>query len=491
MKALIVSPEIVPFAKTGGLADVTGALPKALRKIGVEADCVLPLYRSVDRERFPMSPAGPPFQIPLGHREEPGAVLEADAGGGVRAYLMQNDRYFDREFLYATKDGDYVDNCERFTFFCRGLMEWLLRTGRRYDILHCNDWQTALVPVYLKTIYSHGESFSGTASVFTVHNLGYQGLFWNHDLPMTGLSWDLFTPKGLEFFGKLNLLKGGLVFADALSTVSDTYSREIQTPEYGHGLEGVLYERREDLFGILNGVDYNDWDPRTDPWIAANYSREDLSGKAACRTDLLREFGWDGPVPEAVMGVVGRMTVQKGFDLLEAAGDWLAACPLRLVVLGTGERRFEEAMRALGERHPDRISVHLAFDDRLAHKIEAGADLYLMPSRYEPCGLNQIYSMRYGTVPVVRSTGGLADTVVDADRDPSAGTGFTFERYDPEDLKGAVSRALAAYADRDRWNAIVARGMERDFSWESSARRYADLYERALRKRGRAPSGSR
>jgi len=485
MKVLIVSSEIVPFAKTGGLADVTGALPKALRRIGVEADCVLPLYRSVDRDRFPMAPAGPPVHVPLGHREEEGRVLETDAGGGVRAYLVRNERYFDREFLYSTKDGDYVDNCERFSFFCRALLEWLLRTGRRYDILHCNDWQTGLIPAYLKTIYSHGEPLGGAASVFTVHNLGYQGLFWNHDLPMTGLSWDLFTPKGVEFYGKLSLLKAGLVFADVLSTVSDTYSREIQTPEYGHGLDGVLYERREDLFGILNGVDYDDWNPRTDPWIAANYSREDLSGKAACREDLLREFGWEGPVPEPVIGLVGRLTAQKGFDLLEAIGDWLASRPLRFVVLGTGERNYEEAMETLGKRHPDRISVRLGFDNRLAHKIEAGADIYLMPSRYEPCGLNQIYSMQYGTVPVVRNTGGLADTVVDADRDPVRGRGFTFERYDAEELKDAISRALAAYADRPRWNAIVLRGMEQDYSWEASARTYVSLYERALRKRVR------
>lgn len=485
MKVLVVSPEIVPFAKTGGLADVTGALPKALRRVGVEADCILPLYRSVDRDRFPMTPSGPAVHVPLGHREEEGTVLETDAGDGVRAYLVRNARYFDREFLYATKDGDYVDNCERFSFFCRSVLEWLLRSGRRYDILHCNDWQTGLIPVYLKTIYSHGEPFSGAASVFTVHNLGYQGLFWNHDLPMTGLSWDLFTPKGVEFYGQLNLLKAGLVFADVLSTVSDTYSREIQTPEHGHGLDGVLYERREDLFGILNGVDYDDWNPGDDPWIAENYSRKDLSGKAACRVDLLREFGWEGPVPEPVIGLVGRLTAQKGFDLLEAIGDWLADRPLRLVVLGTGERNYEEAMETLGKRHPDRISVRLAFDDRLAHKIEAGADMYLMPSRYEPCGLNQIYSMKYGTVPIVRNTGGLADTVVDADRDPAGGTGFTFERYDTEELKEAVSRALAAYADRARWNAIVLRGMKQDFSWDASARKYASLYERALRKRAR------
>jgi starch synthase len=484
MKVLIASSEIVPFAKTGGLADVTGALPKALRRVGVEADGILPLYRAVPRDRFRMTQAGPPVRIPVGRRVETGIVEETDAGDGATAYLVRNDRYFDREFLYGTRDGDYVDNCERFAFFCRAVTEWLIHSGRRYDIIHCNDWQTALIPAYVKTLYAGAEGVRETATVFTVHNLGYQGIFWNHDLPLTGLPWDLFTPKGLEFYGKLNLLKAGLVFADVLSTVSPTYSREIQTPEYGHGLDGVLAERREDLYGILNGVDYDEWDPSVDRFIAARYSKDDLSGKAACRTDLLAEFGWTGPVAEPVIGMIGRLTVQKGFDLIEQVGEWLAAQPLRLVILGAGERRYEELLAELGRRHPDRISIRLAYDNRLAHKIEAGADIFLMPSRYEPCGLNQIYSLRYGTIPVVRSTGGLDDTVTDADEDPEGGTGFVFRRYEAGALRDALSRALAAYADRPRWEAIRRRGMEKDFSWDASARAYALLYEKAMRKRG-------
>jgi starch synthase len=484
MKVLIASSEIVPFAKTGGLADVTGALPKALRRVGVEADGILPLYRAVDRDRFRMTQAGPPVRIPVGRRVETGIVEETDAGDGATAYLVRNDRYFDREFLYGTRDGDYVDNCERFAFFCRAVMEWLIHSGRRYDIIHCNDWQTALIPAYVKTLYAGAEGVRETATVFTVHNLGYQGIFWNHDLPLTGLPWDLFTPKGLEFYGKLNLLKAGIVFADVLSTVSPTYSREIQTPEYGHGLDGVLAERREDLYGILNGVDYDEWDPSVDRFIAARYSKDDLSGKAACRTDLLAEFGWTGPVAEPVIGMIGRLTVQKGFDLIEQVGEWLAAQPLRLVILGAGERRYEELLAELGRRHPDRISIRLAYDNRLAHKIEAGADIFLMPSRYEPCGLNQIYSLRYGTIPVVRSTGGLDDTVTDADEDPEGGTGFVFRRYEAGALRDALSRALAAYADRPRREAIRRRGMEKDFSWDASARAYALLYEKAMRKRG-------
>ncbi|HWS15531.1 MAG TPA: glycogen synthase GlgA [Candidatus Methylomirabilis sp.] len=482
MKVLVVSSEIVPFAKTGGLADVTGALPKALRKIGVEADCILPRYRCVDRDRFPLVRPGEAIRVPLGHREEEGSIEEADAGGGVRAFLVRNDRYFDREFLYGTREGDYVDNCERFTFFCRAVMEWIVRSGRRYDILHCNDWQTALVPTYVKTLYADREPFRGTGTVFTVHNLGYQGLFWNHDLPMTGLGWELFTPQGLEFYGQVNLMKAGLVYADILSTVSATYSREIQTPEYGYGLEGVLYERREDLYGIVNGIDDEEWHPATDRWIAANYSVDDLSGKAACRRDLLSGFGLP-PGDEPILGLIGRLTAQKGFDLVEQIGEWLAAQPLRVVILGAGERRYEEAMEALGRKYPERIAIRVAYDNAMAHKIEAGADIYLMPSRYEPCGLNQIYSLKYGTVPVVRETGGLADTVVDADANPAEGTGFTFRRYEAEELMGAVSKALAAYADRPRWDAIVRRGMALDFSWEASARTYVDLYGKALRKR--------
>ncbi len=485
MRVLVASSEIVPFAKTGGLADVTGALPKALRKIGVEADCILPLYRGVDRRKYPMTQSGPPVRVPLGHRAEDGVIEETDAGGGARAFFVRCDRYFDREFFYGTRDGDYVDNCERFTFFCRAVMEWIARSGARYDIVHCNDWQTALIPAYVRTLYSGEEAVRGLGTVFTVHNLGYQGLFWNHDLPITGLGWELFTPKGVEFYGKLSLMKAGLVFADVLSTVSATYSREIQTAEYGYGLEGVLYERRDDLYGILNGVDYDDWDPATDGLIAAPYSKENRAGKAACRADLLAEFGWRRDAPEPVVGLIGRLTAQKGFDLIEQIGDWLAGQSLRIVILGTGERKFEEEMAGLARRYPERISVRLAFDNGLAHKIEAGADMYLMPSRYEPCGLNQIYSLKYGTVPVVRNTGGLADTVVDADENPGGGTGFKFTAYDAAELRQAISRALGAFADKPRWEAIVRRGMEQDFSWEASAREYRTLYEKAMRKKGR------
>jgi len=482
MKILQVAAEAVPYAKTGGLADVAGALPKALRGIGVESDLILPFYRDVERSRLSFQGSPEEISVWFGDREESGVVEEVRDAGGGSVFLVRNDKYFDREFLYGTRDGDYGDNCERFAFFCRGVIDWILRSGRRYDVIHCHDWQTALIPVYLKTLYADVEPLASVASVFTVHNLGYQGLFYDHDLPITGLGWDLFTHKGLEFYGRVNLMKGGLVFGDILSTVSETYSREIQKEEFGYGLEGVLYERRGELFGIVNGADYDEWNPATDRWIKTNYSAYDLSGKADCRKDLLAEFGFpDGD--DFIVGIIGRFTSQKGFDLIERAGDWLAGQPLRLIIIGSGERRYEESITELGRRYPERVAVRVTYDTALAHKIEAGMDACLMPSRYEPCGLNQIYSLKYGTVPIVRNTGGLADTVVDADMYPGNGNGFIFNEYSPEALKGAVSRALAAFTDRPRWKTIIRRGMEEDFSWDSSARRYVDLYEKAVQKK--------
>lgn len=487
MRVLIAASEAVPYAKTGGLADVVGALPRALRRLGIEADIVIPLHRSVDDPlRFPLMEENVSLKVPMGAGEEWGTMEQlAGTGDGPRVFLLRQPRYFGREFLYGTREGDYLDNCERFSFFCRAVMEWVRKLPERYDVIHGNDWQTGLIPAYMKTLYADDPAIASAASVFTVHNLGYQGLFWNHDLPMTGLSWDLFTPKGVEFFGQLNLLKAGLVFTDALTTVSETYSREIQTPEFGYGLEGVLYERRVDLYGIVNGVDYEDWDPSTDPHIAANYSAADLSGKRRCREDLLAEFGWPADVKEPLLGMVGRLAAQKGFDLYEQAAEWLVDRGVRVVVLGSGERRFEEALGGLAARFPDRIAVRIAHDNALAHKVEAGADLFLMPSRYEPCGLNQIYSLRYGTVPVVRRTGGLADTVVDADDSPEGGTGFAFRGYDATDLQHALHRALVAFDDRPRWDAIVARGMAADFSWDASAKRYADVYAKVLARKAR------
>ncbi|RMG59935.1 MAG: glycogen synthase GlgA [Deltaproteobacteria bacterium] len=483
MKVLIVSSEIVPYAKTGGLADVTGTLPKVLKGVGVEADCIMPKYSLIDDGKFGIKPAGVKVKVPLGHREEEGEIYETEGEWGGKVYFVKNDRYYDREYLYATKDGDYVDNAERFIFFARAVLEFLLKTESKYDIIHCNDWQTGLIPVYIKTLYSGHPLFSETATVFTVHNLGYQGLFWSHDMPLTGLGWEMFTPKALEFYGKINFLKGGLVFSDVITTVSEKYAQEIQTEEFGFGLEGVLFERREDLYGILNGVDYEVWNPEIDPHLVKNYSLSDLEGKKECKKDLLSRYDLPQDEDTPVIGVVSRLVAQKGFDLLHEIGEKLAALDVRFVVLGTGERKYEEFFLEMERKYPEKFRARITYDEVLAHKIEGGADMFLMPSRYEPCGLNQIYSLRYGTIPIVRNTGGLADTVVDVDSDRDRGTGFTFDRYDPGELFDAIVRAISWYHKKDEWEKIVKRAMSQDFSWDRSARKYREVYEKALSKK--------
>jgi starch synthase len=484
MKVLIVSSESVPFAKTGGLADVTGTLPKVLEKKGVKVSCILPKYKTVTEGNYRLDPTGAKVKVPIGNREEEGNILFTRLNEGGDYYFVENDRYFNRDYLYATKDGDYVDNAERFIFFSRAVLEFLVNTESRYDIIHSNDWQAGLIPVYLKTIYSGHDVFSATASVFTIHNLGYQGLFWSHDIPLTGLGWEMFTPGTLEFYGKINFLKGGIVFSDVLNTVSETYAKEIQTKEFGFGLEGVLYEERESLYGILNGVDYEIWSPEADKNIRANYSSNDLSGKIECKKDLLSEYGFTPDIETPVIGIISRLVAQKGFDILQETGSELAGLDVKFVVLGTGERKYEEFFLEMASRYPSKFGVKIAYDDVVAHKIEAGADMFLMPSRYEPCGLNQIYSLKYGTVPVVRNTGGLADTVIDLDDDPERGTGFKFSHYRSSDLFDTIVRALSWYHKEEEWKKMVVRGMAQDFSWKVSASKYIGLYKAALEKRG-------
>lgn len=484
MRVLIVSSEIIPFAKTGGLADVTGTLPKVMRRLGVEADCILPKYRSVAEGAHRIDPLGTKVRVQMGNREEEGDIHVTRLDNGVRCYFVDNGRYFNRDFLYATKEGDYVDNAERFIFFSRAVLEFLIKTESRYDIIHANDWQAGLVPVYLKTIYGGHDVFENTASVFTIHNLGYQGLFWSHDMPLTGLGWEMFTPGALEFYGKINFLKGGLVFSDVLNTVSDTYAKEIQTKEFGFGLEGVLFEQRANLYGILNGVDYDIWNPEVDGNIRKNYSASDLSGKTQCKEDLLREYGLATDMESPVIGIISRLVAQKGFDILYEIGRKLADLDVRFAILGTGERKYEKFFLEMAARYPSKFGVKITYDDVIAHKIEAGADMFLMPSRYEPCGLNQIYSLRYGTVPVVRNTGGLADTVVDVDKHPENGTGFKFYQYDSQELFETIVRALSWYHKKKDWQKMMVRCMNQDFSWEVSAAKYLELYKTALESRG-------
>ena len=489
LRVLFMASEVEPFAKTGGLADVAGALPAALAALGHDVRILMPRYRGVDAFAGEVRTVVPRLTVTLGDRAVEGVLFEGRTPSDVPVYFLGQDHYYDREGLYGTADGDYWDNCERFIFFCRGGLEALLSLGEpdrapwRPHVVHCHDWQTGLVPVYLRTLYRDHPSLGRIATLFTIHNLAYQGVFWHYDMPMTGLGWDLFTPAGLEFYGKLNFLKGGLVFSDLLNTVSRTYAREIRTPAFGSGLEGVLEERSHDLHGVVNGIDYEVWNPAKDPAIAQPYSADDPGGKAACRAALRDELGLE-TAPGPVVGIVTRLVEQKGMDLVLQALPGILAEGCQLVLLGSGEANLEAAFVESARQHPGRVAVRIGYEAELAHRIYAGADCFLMPSRYEPCGLGQLIALRYGTVPVVRRTGGLTDTVTEFEPARRAGTGFTLDAFAVDALLDAVRRAASAYRQPALWKALVRNAMAEDFSWEASAREYVTLYGKALKAKG-------
>ncbi len=462
---LMVASEATPFVKTGGLADVIGALPFALKHLGLEVAVVVPGYRAI---RFPgaVREVWRGVRIPLG----PGYTCDfyEAVERGVPFYFVDCPELYDREGIYGASGSDYPDNHLRFAVFSMAALE-VARHLFRPDILHCHDWQAALTPVYLREYFQGDPTFVNIRTLFTIHNLGYQGLFTAAVLPEIGLGPKFFTPETLEFYGKVNLLKGGIVFSDRVSTVSKGYAREIQTPEYGFGLEGLLRARAGRLAGIVNGVDYTEWSPETDPYIAAKYSADDLAGKAECKQALLAEFGLPADTDRPVIGIVSRFVDQKGFDLIAGIAPVLLDLNVCLTVLGSGEERYESLFRGLASDRPDKIGVRIGYDNPLAHRIEAGADMFLMPSRYEPCGLNQIYSLRYGTIPIVRATGGLDDTIDES-------TGFKFKDYSGFALLEAIRQARMAYSDSQAWVARMRRAMSKDYSWSSSAVEYADLY---------------
>ncbi len=474
MNVIYVSPEAVPFSKTGGLADVAGALPNALKAHGCAVCMFLPLHRQTAAGGFKLTDTGITVVVPIGKKEVKGRVLKS-VETGIDAYFIRCDEYFDRAHLYTTPEGDYPDNLERFAFFSRGVLEAVKALGIRPGIIHANDWQTGLIPAYLKDVYGQDTFFSRATAVFTVHNMAYQGLFPASLYETTGLSKGLFTLRGLEFWGKISLIKAGIVYSDAITTVSRQYALEIQTPLYGCGLEGVLKERKGDLHGILNGADYNEWNPATDKLIPANYSQEDMKGKAACKKELVKRFGLKLKAVAPVIGMVSRFTHQKGFDLVALSAPELMKLDIGVVILGTGDRKYQLIAEEMAAAHQGRLCVKAAFDNALAHLIEAGSDLFLMPSLYEPCGLNQIYSLKYGTIPVVRATGGLEDTVKAY---PLAGaTGFKFKEYSAHALVGKVKEAIAVFKDKKAWRALQEAAMKEDFSWQGSALRYLELYE--------------
>jgi len=481
MKILFASPEAVPYAKTGGLADVSGALPIALAQMGHEVDLLLPKYRGVDEKRFPAVQTGMVLKVPISQKVINAEVYVLEPAPRLRVLFLRQDSYYDRDQLYGTPSGDFEDNAERFIFFSRAVVEAALELNP--DIIHANDWQTGLIPVYLKTLYRWSPALARAATIFTIHNIGYQGLFWHYDMHLTNLGWDLFTTQALEYYGRLNLLKGGIVFADSVTTVSRKYMEEIQTPEYGAGLDGVLRDRKPDLHGILNGVDDREWSPGNDRFIKEKFDPSDLGGKRACKADLQQEFYLKADPDIPLLGVISRLTDQKGFDILAPIMEPLLNLGVQFVLLGTGEEKYHLLFQKIGQKYPQKARIRIAFDNTLAHKIEAGADMFLMPSLYEPCGLNQIYSLKYGTVPIVRATGGLDDTIQDFNPLTEEGTGFKFKEYNSSSLLEAIKRALQVYQNRTVWEKLMARGMAEDFSWEQAAREYVRVYEKTLAKK--------
>lgn len=490
MNILLATTEAVPFAKTGGLGDVAGALPNELARLGCNVTVVMPAFRHIYGAGRAIEGVEATFDVPVGGKVIRGRVLKSTLPGDlVTVYFIDQPTYFDREHLYGEGGKDYPDNCERFVFFSRAVLELIRVLKLQVDVVHVNDWQTGLIPAYLATEYRESPEHENLASVLTIHNMAYQGRFWHWDMLLTGLDWSHFNWRELEYYGDINLLKAGIVFADAINTVSPRYASEIQTPEQGYGLEGVLQSRASVLRGIINGIDEGEWNPETDPHIARNYSVDTWRvGKESCKASLQKELHL-APIPNApLVGMVGRLASQKGWDLILALMErWIEHADIQWAILGSGDHSYHDKLQKLAARYPGKIGLRLEFSNALAHRIEAGSDLFLMPSHYEPCGLNQLYSLRYGTVPVVHETGGLADTIVnltDATRNTRTATGFSFSKYHVDSLADSLHYALECYRhDPGTWTQLVETGMNRDWSWKRSAREYVNLYEDAVRRK--------
>jgi starch synthase len=477
LRVLFVASEAVPFAKTGGLADVVGALPNALKSLGADVRVLMPYYGMVKQGKIPMATVAENLEGQLG-----GTSLAFDVktpgGGDYPFYFVERDEFFERSQLYGTPKGDYFDNLERFSFFCSTVLPVCQNLGFQPDVIHCHDWQSCLVPVYLHHRWQGAEIINQAKVVLTIHNLAYQGLFYKEKFPLLGLDWSLFGLDGLEYYDQINLLKGGINFADAITTVSVGYSKEIQTPEFGYGLEGLLQHRSAALHGILNGVDYQDWSPENDRLIPATFSKDKLAGKAKNKAALMEAFSLDPKLSKApILAMISRLADQKGFDLVAAVLPELLKQEVMLVILGTGEEKYHRLLAQEAPKYPGKLGVKIAFDNALAHLMEAGADMFMMPSRFEPCGLNQMYSLKYGTIPIVRATGGLADTVAQADPATGTGTGFLFTDYTPEAFAAIINAALKAYKNQKQWRRIMENAMSQDFSWERSASAYLNLYK--------------
>ena len=476
LKVLMAASEMSPYAKTGGLADVTGSLPKALDSLGnVDIRIIIPKYRIIDDAYYGLKEIPDPVRFYMGGRPHEIRIKYRDSAEGWQTYFIESDEYFRGDGLY-----DYGTDAQTFAFFSRAVLEAAKALDFRPDVIHCNDWHTGLIPTYLKTIYSNDPFFADSTTIFTVHNLGYQGIFPKEVLPELDLGWEEFTADKLEFFDRISFIKGGLGYSDVISTVSENYAREIQTPQYGEGLDGLLRYRRDSLYGIVNGLDYEVWDPMTDGDIERNYDLSSIENKVENKIALQRDNYISEDAEAPLIGIVSRLTYQKGLDMVADTVHEMVSLGAQFVLLGTGDDWYQQLFQRLANDLPSRIGINLTFNEAIARRIYAGSDMFLMPSRYEPCGLGQLISMRYGTVPVVRRTGGLADTVQEYDPVTGEGTGFSFDDASSSALILAIRRALEIYSDRDSWRKLVLNGMGKDFSWVHSAREYVKLYRSAM-----------
>jgi starch synthase len=464
----MIASEAQPFSKTGGLADVATALPKALGRLGHDVTVITPRYRGVTD-----GPVAGRVSLEVAAHRFRARLMEVPIGRGSRALLLDCPELYDRDGIYYNAQGDFADNAVRYAFLSAAAIDWASQQSPPFDIIHAHDWQGGLAPVYARPL--------GARTVLTIHNLAYQGIFDKSWVTRLGLRWEDFSINGFEFFDRLSFIKAGINFADAITTVSPTYAKEIQRPEYGNSLDGVIRRRGDALVGILNGIDYDEWDPESDPHLPAPFSADNLSGKQAAKRALLEAFGFtvtDDLLKRPVVGMVSRMVDQKGLDLIAAAAGALTSLDATFTIVGTGEPRYQDMWRTLSRQSPDRISAFIGFDERRAHLVEGGADIFLMPSRFEPCGLNQMYSLRYGTVPVVRAVGGLVDTVRPHNPRNGQGNGFLFADYHPRALMETLSSALATYPNKKIWTRLQKNGMRADVSWDRSAGEYVKMYRK-------------
>lgn len=476
LKILIVSSEIVPFAKTGGLGDVVGALAKNLENLGVDVSLAMPKYKKPEIDEIAKEICAKDIEVKIGEEVYRGSVWKGITGTSINVYFIDNPSFFYREELYGVGGNDYPDNHKRFIFFSLILLEFIKKKTLSFDVIHCNDWQTALIPAFIKL------RGNNSATLFTIHNLAYKGLFPPETVILAGLGWNYFSPEYFEFYNQFCFLKGGIKFSNIVNTVSERYAYEIQTPEFGEGLDGFLKSRSDSLFGVMNGADYEIWNPTTDPHLKARYTSRSLGRKRLNKEDLIKECGLEIDLETPLIGMITRLASQKGLDILLPVIEEIISLGAGMVILGKGDEFYERALKEKARKIKGKLCVRIEFNEALAHKIEGGADMFLMPSRYEPCGLNQLYSMKYGTVPIVRAVGGLYDSVKEFDPQLEIGTGFSFEKYDSQELLKAIKRAIKVYKNKEKWKKLMKNCMKEDFSWEKSAKKYIKLYELAIER---------